>query len=147
MVFTRKSRKWTFISIGVGIGLLAIIYITLQLFTETIKNNIESKLNNALTADIKFSKFEFSVFKHFPKPTLVFYNNSIIGQDEFQHDTLIICPRIDVEFNWETLWANKTSIHSIHLYEPNILIHILQNGHHNFDIFESDKPLRNPTLP
>ncbi|MFN8416338.1 MAG: AsmA-like C-terminal region-containing protein [Cytophagaceae bacterium] len=138
MVFTRKSRKWTFISIGIGIGLLTIIYITLQLFTETIKNNIESKLNNTLTADIKFSQFEFSIFKHFPKPTLVFYNNSIIGQDEFQHDTLITCPRIDVEFNWETLWASKTSIHSIHLYEPNILIHILQNGHHNFDIFESD---------
>lgn len=138
MVFTRKSRKWTFISLGVGIGLLAIIYITLQLFTETIKTNVESKLNSSLTADVKFSQFEFSIFKHFPKPSLVFYNNSIIGQDEFQHDTLIVCPRIDVEFNWETLWAQKTSIHSIHLYEPTILVHILQNGHHNFDIFESD---------
>lgn len=147
MVFTRKSRKWAFISVGFSIGILIVTYVTLQLFTETIKNNIETKLNNALTADIKFTKFEFSIFKHFPKPTLVFYNNSIIGQDEFQHDTLIICPRIDVEFNWETVWANKTSIHSIHLYEPNILVHILQNGHHNFDIFESDTTSEDSDTP
>ncbi|MCU0416980.1 MAG: AsmA-like C-terminal region-containing protein [Cytophagaceae bacterium] len=134
MVLTKKQfsyLRWG----GVTFVLLLIcLYSAIQFFSGSIRTKIEEILNEKLTAHIHFETFQFSILNSSLSPTITVSDNTLIGLDEFHNDTLLTCSEITIRFPWSILWREETLIKEIELLEPHIFLHILKNGHNNFNI-------------
>jgi AsmA protein len=131
----KKFLKYT------GLTVLAIVVILIALpfiFHSKIKSVVIDKIDENINADVYFSDFSISAFKHFPHMTLTLNNVVVTGINDFKGDTLVKATEIDATFDLAKLFSGNHEINGVHLLDPLIYARVLKNGKANFDIAKTD---------
>jgi hypothetical protein len=92
-----------------GIVVLALI-ISAFLLPLLLKGKImeiaKKEINQNLNAHVDFKDVDISFFRHFPHVAAGLDNLQIIGTGDFSKDTLLSAKKIDVAFNFMSLFGN-----------------------------------------
>jgi hypothetical protein len=106
------------------------------------------KMNDALAAQVDFSKMRVSLLRKFPHAHLVLEDVRIIGTGAFEGDTLLTCGKAAVTFNpWSVVRRKHIKIKSVFLDEPTLRAHVAADGQANWNIFKRNVPPENALRP
>src|SRR5690348_3570896 len=125
-----------------GIVVLALI-ISAFLLPLLLKGKImeiaKKEINQNLNAHVDFKDVDISFFRHFPHVAAGLDNLQIIGTGDFSKDTLLSAKKIDVAFNFMSLFGNtEMKVYSITINNPRIHAIINKDGKANWDITKPD---------
>jgi len=125
-----------------GIVVLAIIIIAFLLpllLKGKIMEIAKKEINQNLNAHVDFKDVDISFFRHFPHVAAGLDNLQIIGTGDFSKDTLLSAKKIDVAFNFMSLFGNtEMKVYSITINNPRIHAIINKDGKANWDITKPD---------
>ncbi len=121
------------------VGLIAVAWITLAIFHNSIRLRAERAIDKHIDAQVNFSDMSVTLLRHFPNLTITLSDLSVSGNNEFAADTLVDAKEIDLEIKTSSIFSGDAiELKSIHLHDPHLYIKILANGHNNYTIFHSD---------
>lgn len=132
-------KKALLIILGIVVVLLAAAAILPVIYKDEIRAKLQTEINKNVNANVAFSDFGLSLFRHFPHATASMENFSVVGKDEFQGDTLAAIQSLDVTVNLMSLISgDQIKVKEIDLDQPRILAKVLKNGKANWDIAIAD---------
>lgn len=129
---------------GITLGSLIILILAAALlipvfFKDKIKNKVETEINAMLNANVKFSDYNLSLFKAFPKAAFSISDVSVTGKDKFEGDTLASIKSFDLVFNLASIFSDSGyEIKSLVIDKPYINALVLKDGSANWDIMAED---------
>ncbi|QIA08721.1 AsmA family protein [Draconibacterium halophilum] len=106
-------------------------------FKENILNTAKTTLNKQLNAEVELADLKLSLFKNFPKLTVVLQDALILGKGEFAQDTLLNAPEISATMHLSSLFNADRSIEELLLEEPVLKLVVAESGNVNWDIVPS----------
>lgn len=127
------------------IAALAIIPIV---FKDEIKAKIDAEIAKNINAKVYFDagKFELGIFRNFPNLTITMAEFGVVGNDEFEKDTLAAIGRFNVVVDvMSVIKGDKISVKQIILDNPRMLAKVLKNGKANWDITYPDSTKKEET--
>lgn len=129
----------------VTLFLLAAILIPM-LFQDEIHEAVNKTLDENLEADVYFdpSQFGISLFKNFPDPTITLSEFGIVGQNEFEGDTLLSVGSFNITIDLFSLFGDSYEISSITLVRPRVFVQILEDGTANYEIYQESSSVEDP---
>ncbi len=130
------AKKILKIGVTVFLIFILILVVTPFFFKSKIVERIKSEANKHLNAKLDFdNNISLNLFKNFPKVSLSIRNLSILGNGEFEGDTLIYAKETQVVFDLKALWdTREISIRKFYAEEPVVNIIYHKNGKANYDI-------------
>lgn len=141
----KKISKRIFLIFAALIFLLiSASFIFSHLYKNKVVNLVVSELNKYLKTEVKVKKIDFSVFKHFPNASVIFYDVTVKGSPvlkkrfRWQTDTLLTATSISLDFDIIKLIKKKYIFKSIHINRGRLNILIDDKGNFNTDILKSD---------
>ena len=124
--------------------LIVAIGVTPFLFKDKIKELVIKTINNNLDANVSFADVDISLFKSFPKATVVINDLAIINKAPFEGDTLFYANELDLKMTLTELMKGEGEAMEIEGFSAkNAIANIIFNkdGVGNFDIaLKEDKP-------
>ncbi len=121
-----------------GILILIILLLALLLpvvFKGKIFEIAKTEINKSVNARVDFGDLSLSLFRSFPNFSLQIDNLLIIGNDEFEKDTLAHIRELDVTIDlFSVINGSNYEIKKIAIIKPDFYIHILKDGKANYDI-------------
>jgi len=131
-------------------GILFLIFGTLAilpfLFKDKLLAKVKTTLNKQINAKIDFSDFKVSVFSQFPKVEMELQNLSLIGINDFAHDTILSASSISTSISLMDMINSKTiELNSLMIENPRILLKANKIGAVNWDIAKSSETAAMPT--
>jgi len=115
--------------------IIALLLILPIVYKSEIVSLTKNELNKNINATVDFKDIDLSLFKSFPNFNISIYSFNIVGNDEFQDDTLITIKRISMAIDiLSVINSDNYKIKSIKLFDPIVSIIILKNGKVNYDI-------------
>ncbi|MBL7745229.1 MAG: hypothetical protein JNN00_17265 [Chitinophagaceae bacterium] len=128
----RKTLKITGITLFILIAALFLIPI---LFKKQITNLVKSEINKSLSAKVDFKDVSLSLFRHFPKISILLNDLSVVGTNEFAHDTLISTTTLDASVNlFSAMKGKDIKVYGVYLESPRIHALVNKEGKANWDI-------------
>ncbi len=135
----KSLQKFALIVFSLFCILLLGLYSLPLIYKKEIELKAKKEINAATTAEVNFDRVSVSFFKDFPNPTTSLHDLKIIGEHDFNGDTLINVKEVAIEMNlWSLLFGKETEIKSIHLQDAFFDILVLKNGNANYNIFLED---------
>lgn len=132
----KKGLTITAIVLGV---LLALMIILPFAFRGKIEGLIKAEGNKALNAQFDFKRLSISLFKSFPKASIVLSDFWLKGVNEFENDTLISAREVAGTIDLFSLFGhNGYEISKVSLRDIQVKTIVLPNGKVNWDIVKSD---------
>src|SRR5437773_347248 len=121
---------------GLSLLILLLLAFTIPIvFKKQITRLVKNEINKNLTAKVDFSDVRLSLFRHFPKITIVLEDLSVVGDIEFKGDTLVSAKSVDATANIFNLIKGKNiKIYGAYLKSPRIQAIVDKNGNMNWDI-------------
>ncbi|MFO7869801.1 MAG: AsmA-like C-terminal region-containing protein [Bacteroidales bacterium] len=116
------------------------LIVTPYVFRGKLLSMTKQEINKNLTAEVNFTDFSVSLFKHFPDFTITLSDLEIVGEEQFSQDTLLsvnnLLATIDVlsVFSGESIDIKEIMIHS-----PRIRLLTAQDSSVNYDILISSE--------
>lgn len=101
-----KVLKWVG---GFVLLLLLLLVATPFLFKGKVQNLVVETINKNLNANVAFDEVDLSLFKSFPKATIVIKNLSIVNKAPFEGDTLFIASDIGLRMSVMELFKGKNT--------------------------------------
>lgn len=131
-------------------GILVLIFGTMAILPFLFKDKLLAKgkttLNNQINAKIDFSDFKVSIFSQFPKVELKLQNLSLIGINEFAHDTILSASSISTSISLMDMISSKAiELNSLTIENPKILLKASKSGAVNWDIAKASETVAAPT--
>jgi hypothetical protein len=117
--------------------LVGAVFLVPVLFKDQLKAKVEKVASEQVLADVKFSDFDISILRNFPKLTVQLENISVINREPFLGDTLLAANSFDIALNFMSVFKDKVEIYSISADNPFINVHVLKDGRASYDIYES----------
>ena len=115
--------------------ILGVLIVTPLLFRQKLLETTKTTINKNVNAKVEFADSRFSLFKNFPKVSLGLENVVIIGKGEFQSDTLLDVPLLQVRMSLKSLFSKSgTSIEEIILDQPKLKLVGGKTGNVNWDL-------------
>ncbi|TVR77497.1 MAG: AsmA family protein [Chitinophagaceae bacterium] len=134
--------KKTIIIISAIFGFLLLLAILLPfLFKDRLMVMLKEEINKQVEAKVDFSDLGISIFRNFPDLTLSMRDFSVVGEKEFEGDTLAYIKsfRLTVDL-MSAIRGDEIELKRIRLDEPLIQLLVNQDGNVNWDIMpESDE--------
>ena len=133
----KKAVKITGISL---LGLFLLLLVLPFLFQGKIIDFVKKEANKQLNATLDFDKLSLSFIRNFPKATISLYDLSIIGQQEFEGDTLVFAKEISLTVNLASIFGSSGyEISKILLDQPLVNAMVLPDGKVNWDIMKASE--------
>ena len=144
---TKKVLKWIGIS---SLTLLVLLLLAPFLFKGKIEKAVKQSINEQLNATVYYGDVGISIFKNFPKLSLSIENLTIVGQKDFENDTLASLQEVDIAVDIMSIIKSGETIKvlGIKLDEPRINAIVLNDGRANWDIMKptNDQPKESKPL-
>ena len=100
----KKTLKITGLSL---LGLFVLLLILPFLFQGKIVEFVKKEANKQLNATLDFDKLSLSFIRNFPKATISLRDLSIVGQQEFEGDTLVFAKEISLTVNLASIFGSS----------------------------------------
>lgn len=129
-----KVLKWVG---GFVLLLLLLLVATPFLFKGKVQNLVVETINKNLNANVVFDEVDLSLFKSFPKATIVIKNLSIVNKAPFEGDTLFKASDIGLRMSVMELFKGKNTpmhIEGIGVSDAFVNIVVNKEGITNYDI-------------
>ncbi len=121
-----------------GIILLALIaaaFLIPVLFKKQITGLVKKEINKSLIAKVDFKDVNLSLFRHFPKVSILLDELSVVGINEFAKDTLVSAKTLDASVNFFSAIKGKDiKVYGVFLESPRIHALMNKEGKANWDI-------------
>ncbi|MBL7739476.1 MAG: hypothetical protein JNK14_09670 [Chitinophagaceae bacterium] len=128
----RKTLKITGITLLV---LIAALFLIPVLFKKQITNLVKREINSSITAKVDFNNVSLSLFRHFPKISILLNDLSVVGLNEFAGDTLIAAKTLDASVNLiSAIKGENIKVYGVYLESPRIHALVNKEGKANWDI-------------
>ncbi|MCP9198605.1 AsmA family protein [Gramella sp. GC03-9] len=127
-----------------GIVILTVIVLLLVapfIFESQLKDLVKKTMNDNLNAQVDFEDIDLSMFRSFPKATLILEDLSIINNEPFKGDTLATGKEIILEMSVKELFkssAEAKRIDALILNDAYVNIVLDSLGNANYDIALED---------
>ncbi|AVR45372.1 AsmA family protein [Christiangramia fulva] len=127
-----------------GIALLTVVILLVAapfVFETQLKDLLRKSINKNVNAKVEFSDIDLSMFRSFPKATLVIHDLSIINNKPFEGDTLALSDEVVLEMSIKELFKSSDQpkrIDQLKLNNPFINIKVDSLGRNNYDIATKD---------
>ena len=112
----------------------ALILILPFFFKAEIVKLVKSELNKQLTATIDFEDASLSMIRQFPDFTLDLNGLSVIGQSDFENDTLLYAKALSLRIDVVKAFRGSFELKEFNLDKPKLKLKVLENGKVNWDI-------------
>ena len=107
------------------------------LFSDMIKEKVESAINSKVNAAISFGGYKLSIFRAFPNASFSMNDLSVTGKGEFDGDTLAAVKSLGIILNLGSLFGNSGyEIKSIIIDRPELNAIVNCDGRANWDIMK-----------
>lgn len=134
-----KRRIWRFLKItGIAAGsILFLMFLFPYIFPGFIARQIKQWARNSIQSELNFSDASLSFFKHFPALTLTLSDFSVNGSAPFENEVLVSSKEISLGVDLTSLFASSISVDKIFLNGATINIQVDEEGHANYNIYQS----------
>lgn len=143
----KKVLKWIGI---IFTTLLLLLLLTPFLFKGKIEKAVKQSINEQLNATVYYGDVGISIFKSFPKLSLSIENLTIVGQKDFENDTLATIQEVDIAVDIMSIIKSGQTIKvlGVKIIEPRINAIVLNDGRANWDIMKptNDQPKESKPL-
>lgn len=131
----KKVLKWLGI---VFITLLVLLLLAPFLFKGKIEKAVKQSINEQLNATVYYGDVGISIFRSFPKLSLSIENLTIVGQHDFENDTLASIQELDIAVDLMSIIKSGQTIKvlGVKIIEPRINAIVLSDGKANWDIMK-----------
>ena len=141
----KKIFKWIIVLLIIFslVIIIAGIYVT-YFYKDKVVKLVINELNKQLQTEITVKDVDFTLIKHFPNASVVFYDVVIKGSSVDKKkitaycDTLLKTEEISLDFDIFNLLQKKYVFKSIYVYDGNLNIFIDRKGNFNFNILKID---------
>lgn len=124
-------------AIIVGVIFLILLVIPL-LFKGKIERIAREEMNNQLNAEVQWTDFSLSMIKKFPSLSISVHDLSVVGEKQFEGDTLLSLNKFLMSVNLSTIIrSNRIEVESILLDQPVIHAKVLADSTVNWDIVKA----------
>ncbi len=114
------------------IGTLAVLPF---IYKDKLLAKVKTTLNKQINAKIDFSDFKVSLFSQFPRVEIELQNISLIGINEFAHDTILSASSISTNVSLMDLLRSKDlELNRLLIENPRIMLLVNKSGAVNWDI-------------
>lgn len=133
----KKVLKILFIVLVV---LLALLIALPYLFKGKILETAKTEINKSVEAQVDFSDVRLSLFRSFPDLQVGLKDLTVVGYEPFQQDTLVAFQSFTVDVDLSSLFGSQLQVNAIHLKQPQLYAHVLEDGRANWDIAPESEP-------
>ncbi len=124
-----------------GITLLSFIVLAFLIpivFKKQITRLVKKEINKSINAKVDFSDVKLSLFRHFPRVTIIVKDLSIVGAAEFEGDTLLYAKNTEASANlFSVIKGKNINVYGAFLRSPRIHAWMKKDGKANWDIAKS----------
>ncbi|MFW5830871.1 MAG: AsmA family protein, partial [Prolixibacteraceae bacterium] len=119
--------------------LLAALFTVPLLFKSTLLEKTKSTVNKNVNAEVEFADLNLSLFRNFPKISIVIKDLIVTGKGDFSQDTLLVAQAMSLKAGLFSILGDDKSIEEIELTNPrlNLLVNELENA--NWDIVKEEE--------
>jgi hypothetical protein len=133
----RLSRIILLSLAGFILLVMVLLFTVPVLFKDNIRTKVEQVINESVNASVSFGSYKLGFFRNFPNLSFSLDKLAIVGQDEFENDTLAAFESFDIVFNLGSLLKKSGyEVKSIILNEASMNAVYLEDGKANWDIFK-----------
>ena len=131
--------KKTLIITGIILAVILAALVAVPLFfKDSLIEKTKTAINNNLNAKVEFRDVKVSVFRNFPKITIVIEDALITGKNEFVSDTLLDVQSAGLKMSLISLIkGDDRSVEEIELLQPKLNLMVSEDGKANWDIVKS----------
>lgn len=142
----RKKILWAFISF---FALLLVLLVSLPfIFEDKIKTLAKNELNKTWDAVVDFDDVDVSFIRSFPRVSLRFKNFSFTGVADFEKDTMIYSPVVDLTVNIKSFFNDSGyDIRKLQFENGRVFFHYLPDGRFNWTSFLREDTTELDTTP
>ncbi len=130
--------KKILIIIGAVVAVLFLAILILPvLFKDEIRKAIDQAIAENVNADVYYDadQFSLSLIKNFPSATVSLGDFGVVNRAPFAGDTLVAVNELDISVNLRSVvFGDQPRISGILLDQPNVYVHVLEDGQANYDI-------------
>ncbi len=130
----KKVLKWVG---GILLVMLVVLFSAPFIFKGKVEEMVVETINKNLKATVSFESVDLSLFKSFPKATVVIKNLSIVNQAPFEGDTLFAAEDIGLRMSVMELFNGKDKpmqIDGIGVRNAKASVIVNEDGIANYDI-------------
>lgn len=128
-------KKLIIIIVAVLVTLVILLFLVPVVFKSKMVEAVKSSINQQVNANVEFANLKISLFRNFPKATLVLEQVAITGKGDFVGDTLFSAASVSASMNlFSVLKSSGRGIEKIVIEQP--LLNLLVNSSEkaNWDI-------------
>ncbi len=134
-----KFLKWVgFILLFLVLALVAFAFAAPMIYGDEIRAEVSRQLDQVVDADVAFGDIDLSVFRDFPKLSVVVEDIAVDGRGKF--DSLRLAGigelAVSVDF-WSAIGDGPVQIKKVSLVEPLLNVMVLPDGTTNTDIMRN----------
>ncbi|MDX1760796.1 MAG: AsmA-like C-terminal region-containing protein [Christiangramia sp.] len=121
--------------------ILILLFVAPFVFESQLKDLVKKTMNDNLDAQVDFEDIDLSMFRSFPKATLVIEDLSIINNEPYKGDTLALGEEVILEMSVKELFKSSEEpkqIDQLKLNNTYINIKVDSLGQANYDIAVED---------
>lgn len=123
------------IAAGISVLIVAIVAALPFLYKDKLLSKVKTALNNQVNAQIDFKGFSLSVFSHFPKVEMALKDLSVVGINEFAHDTIFAARLVSTDISLsEMISGEGLELKTLLIENPTINLISNNDGKVNWDI-------------
>lgn len=114
--------------------IFVVILILPFFFKAEIVRIVKSELNKQVSATIDFKDASLSMIRQFPDFTLRLKGLSVVGQTDFENDTLLYANTLSLRIDVIKVIKGSYELKEVTLNQPMLQLKVLENGNANWDI-------------
>ena len=134
-----KIVRIVFISLLIFVVTVLALAITLPyVFKDELLEYVKSEMDKQLKVRPNFQDVSISIFSSFPDLRFSLLGLTMVGQDEFEGDTLVSIGEFSLDFRLTSLIEDKIKVSAIRLLDPHIYLQTSSRGEVNWDIVKVD---------
>lgn len=131
----KKIIRRTLLILGIPLLLIVFLVLTAWLYRDQLADKVLREINQKIEADVSFTSYQLSPFRHFPDMTLSINDLSVVGRDAFFKDTLLTVGELGVEVDLWSFFRPPFTVESIELDRAKVLAKVMEDGRVNWHIF------------
>jgi hypothetical protein len=135
-------KKFLKIFLIVVVSILALLIVIPFAFKGRIMEIARTEINKNLDARVDFDDVRLSLIRNFPNLSVTLTDLTVIGIDDFQHDTLVSFNYLRTVVDIKSIFmTDVVQIRSVRLDQPRVKARVLADGRANWDIMkEPEEP-------